>query len=791
MSQGQNPRRPQGAQNRHGTAKPAAAHKRPAPKAAASGTEKKRTAVKKPSNAAKNTEKEPAKKESRGKRIFFRILRVIGCLVCLGIIALSIVGVLVSLYLVDVTQNDDELLDLSEIKLNYSSVIYYRDTETGEWTEYQKLVGEADRTWVEIGDIPENLQNAFIAAEDRDFKTHSGVNFQRTVFAVTNEIYHKLTGGYLNAAGKQGASTIDQQLVKNILGDDASSGSEGYLRKIREIFRAYMLDKRYSKDIIMEAYLNTLSLTGNKGGVAAGAQDYFGKNDLNDLTLAECASIACITKNPTAYNPRTQPQQHLKRRDYVLSSMLGEGMITQAEYDQAVASPLKLAEPKKSQSAYQYTWFTDQVIEEVVRDYVTQYNIQYGEGAMTTQEAERHLYNDGWRIYTTLVPEVQNSLDTHMVRGEFYQSHPVEISDTDEEGNVTTHTEDIEGGMVVINYDGELCGVAGSLEPKEGMREFNRGTQMFRQIGSTMKPIGAYALGIEMDYINYSSSIMDSAFLPEEKPELNITEPWPRNYSGAPSDQPVLVNLGLAKSLNTIAVRVGDYVGAENSYNFLTDILQIDTLHPEDISLSPMNLGALTEGMSPYQLAGAYMMFGSGGIYKTPHAYLSVEDRSGEEILTPTVTTTQAISPETAMIMNKMLRGVLYGPGGTAHGLYPQVNGMDSVGKTGTTQDDKDHWWVGLTPYYVTAGWMGYDTPTTLPLRAYSKHPPTLTWRAVMNEAQANLEFKAFPVSENVYTTQYCLVTGDVAGPTCPEQATGYYKKDGLLPPAEPCYAHN
>lgn len=790
MTQGQGPRR--GAQPRRGASSSAA--RRPAPQKRANA------APRRTKPAGQQPDKpSPPKKEGKAKRVCFAILRVLGCMVCLGVMAVSVVGVLLSLYLVDVTQNDDELLDLSDIKLNYSSVIYYRDTATGEWTEYQKLVGEADRTWVEIGDIPMDLQNAFIAAEDRDFKTHSGVNFQRTIFAIVNELYNKVTHSYLTSVGKQGASTIDQQLVKNILDDDASQGSEGYLRKIREIFRAYMLDKRYSKDIIMEAYLNTLSLTGNKGGVAAGAQDYFGKTDLKQLTLAECASIACITKNPTAFNPRTQPQQHIKRRNYVLYSMLNEGMITQQQYDAAVAEPLRLAEPKKSYSTQSYSWFTDQVIEEVLRDYMAQYNAKYGEGAMTKAEAERHLYNDGWRIYTTLVPEVQDAMERHMVRGDFYESHPVEIEDTDaggsplynEDGTPKTHTEDIEGGMAVINYDGELCGVVGSLEAKTGMREFNRGTQMHRQIGSTMKPIGAYALGIEQDKINYSSSIMDSAFLPEEKPELNITEPWPRNYAGAPSDEPVLVYRGLAKSLNTIAVRVGDYVGAQSSYDFLTNILQIDTLHPADISLSPMNLGALTEGMSPYQLAGAYMMFGNGGVYKTPHAYVSVEDRSGEEILTPTVTTTQAISPETAMIMNKMLHNVLYMAEGTASGLYPTVNDMDSAGKTGTTQDDKDHWWVGLTPYYVTAGWMGYDTPTTLPLRAYSKHPPTLTWRAVMNEAQESLEFKAFPTSENVYTAQFCTETGDIAGPNCPATATGYYKKDGILPPADPCYAHS
>ncbi|MEG2053378.1 MAG: biosynthetic peptidoglycan transglycosylase, partial [Oscillospiraceae bacterium] len=214
-------------------------------------------------------------KKSSGKGIVFGILRFIGCCICLGIMLVSVAAVMISLYLVDVTQDDDILLDLNNLKLSYSSGIYVKDTATGEQIEYQKLVGKENRVWKDLSQIPENLQDAFIAAEDQNFRTHSGISVKRTVFAAINDIGHKITNVYIGGV-KQGASTIDQQLVKNILADDDASGIEGYARKLRELFRAYMLDQRYGKDMILEAYLNTISLTGNKGGVEVGAQDYFG-----------------------------------------------------------------------------------------------------------------------------------------------------------------------------------------------------------------------------------------------------------------------------------------------------------------------------------------------------------------------------------------------------------------------------------------------------------------------------------------------------------------------------------
>lgn len=761
--------------------------------------------------------------------IFLGFLKFCFAMMCLGIIAASVVAVMVSSYLAKATVNDEALLDLDNLKLSYSSVILVRDSDTGEFYEFLRLVGDENREWVELKDIPLLVQNAFIAAEDQNFRTHSGFSIKRNVFAVLNELSYKFTGQYLGSGIKQGASTIDQQLVKNLLDDDDTEGTAGYMRKLREVFRAYVLERRYSKDMILEAYLNIIPLTGINAGVEAGAQRYFGKS-VQDLSLPEAASLACITNNPTRYNPWNNPEEHLGRRDYVLQCMQEQGYISESEYQSALATPLdsylndisadpnihdqtteegtttgnkviQMVDPETGEPMFdpetgepinqvvpytsQYNWFVEQVLNEVTRDLMEQKD-------MSRSEAFNYIFNNGLRIYATMDPKVQSIAEQVMADATMFPQIAHELTDdngqpvTDEAGNPQVIYP--QSAMAVINYDGELVAVVGGLGTKTEDRAFNRATDARRPIGSTMKPIGAYGLGIEYDLITYSTYMPDMPIqvpagkLDAHAPDPNAPADWPRNYAGTPSGNNFTVAEALARSLNTIAVRVGQQVTPENSFEFLTSTLQISSLiYPNDVDLGPMNLGSLTEGISPYELAGAYMIFGNGGRFTTLHSYLSVEDRSGDIVVEPVITTMQAISEETAMIMNKMLYGVLHSAGGTGNGLYVRDD-MDSVGKTGTTSDDKDHWFVGLTPYYCTATWWGYDKQVPLNFHQYGKHPPTLAWRAVMEQAQEGLEFKAFPTSEGVVTVSYCTESGSKAGPNCPSVAVGYYKADGRQP---------
>ncbi len=703
-----------------------------------------------------------------GRSAFFKkALNIIGILFCVGVICGSILAVVIVSYLVKVTANDDRTLNLNEIKLSYTTILYAQEEESGEWVEYQRLgsqEGGENRVWVDLGDMNEYLPLAFIAVEDKTFYDHGGVNWYRSFAALANDILMKLNLPSLFSS-RQGASTITQQLIKNLTGDEQQDG----MRKLREMYRAMVLEKQYSKDFILEAYLNVLRLTGQIAGVQSGAYNYFGV-DVKDLTIAQCASIAAITKNPYAYNPYTFPEDHIERRDYVLWCMFDQGIITEEQYNDALAEELNLQETTITNTGSRNTWFTDTVIEEVITDLVAQHGY-------TRAEATTLLYNGGLRIYTTLVPSLQNAMEEVMTEATMFADRTHTYTATVNGASVEIE-EEAQACMVSLTYNGGIAAIVGGIGEKEVDRGLNRAL-VPRQTGSSMKPIAAYVLGIEYQYITMSSAIMDSPLKQIRDEQTGILKDWPQNYSRTYEEKEVLVSAAIARSLNTIAVKVGQMVGVGTMYDFLEGTLGITSLVPSgaqnDKDLAPLVLGALTQGISPLEMAGAYMMFGNGGVHYTPHSYTTVENAQGDVILEKNVTRIQAISEETAAIMLRMLTAVLQ-PGGTGGGLA--TNNMASAGKTGTTSDNKDHWFVGLTPYYVTATWWGFDHPDVLTKFTYATHPPTTAWRAVMNAAQKDLPWKAFPVCKTLTELTICAESGDLANGACPETRTGYYKQD-------------
>ncbi len=674
------------------------------------------------------------------------------------------------MYLVKVTAGDDAFLNLNDTKLSYTSIIYYQDKETGEYKEYQRLDGDENRVWVDLEDIPLHVQNAFIAVEDKDFYDHHGVNFIRTFAAMINEYTPiKLF------SSKQGASTITQQLVKNLSNDNAGSGIQGALRKIREIFRAIVLEKEYSKEEILESYLNTLRLSEKWAGVQAGANNYFGK-DIRDLTIAEGALLAGITKNPSRYNPYRHLDAAMERRDDILYFMNQQGKITEEEYQAALAEEVVLDDTIHTNSDMN-SYFTDMVFEQVLDDLVEQLG-------MTRGDAEHMLYNDGLRIYSTVDPTVQSAMEEVMLNkdGVFR-----EVKATYKDPNTGETKEQYpQAAMVSVDYNGAIVACVGGLGEKTGNRVLNRAVDAPRQTGSTMKPIGAYAMAMEYQYINFSTALYDDYCWEidnDRTPEEGDMRPWPINYGDVNGNKFSLDDIpvaeGIERSLNTIAVRTLMMLGPEAAYDFVKNTLHVTTLADADMDYPPMALGGLTYGISPLEMAAAYAIFGNGGKYITPYCYTTVETSAGEVLLENKVTTVQAISEETAYIMNRALRLVLRGSKGTSYGLW--TDRMDSVGKTGTSSEDKDHWFIGVTPYYSTACWWGYDHPQELAWKQYSIHPPTTAWRNVMNKAQKNLELKSFEVPKNVQTQEYCGDTGNLANANCPDKKTGYYTKDNPL----------
>ena len=731
------------------------------------------------------------KKKMTAGRVLGAIMRFIASCLCVCIILGSVAAVAVSLYVVKETQGDSDLLDLTQLELAYTTIIYSQqinDQGQPEWVEYQRLQSpEENRIWKPLNEISPYIQHAFVAVEDENFYTHPGFSFKRTVLAAINEVIRKLTGSYLTGS-QLGASTIEQQLIKNITGEDESSGIEGYARKVKEIFRAIALDNRFSKEEILEAYLNTIGLTGNTAGVEAGANQYFGKSAA-DVTIAEAASIAAITKNPSRFNPYTNPEEHLKRRDDIILFMQQQGYITQAEAEAAWATPLNLVEKTTDENAAvqtDYSWFTDYLIEEVIADLVEANPLNRDD--WNREAANDYLHNGGLRIYATVDPEVQSVMENVWLEGKYWEPMPIENYDDPNDPDDTPRTITTQAAGVVINYKGELVGVAGGLGQKTENRGFNRGTGMTRQVGSTMKAVAAYPLGIDMDLINYSSVLMDDYFpIPDGKGGTRTD--WPSNWSGRYSHSMTTVYEALKQSLNTVAVRVGDWVTPRTMFEFARETLGITTLDENsDIDLAPMVLGATTTGLSPYELAGAYMMYGDGGRMTSLHSYTSVRDYQGNEILEKDIVTTQAIGEDTAYIMNRLLHSVLFDRGGTAYGIHPDANVMDSIGKTGTTNDNKDVWFVGLTPKYVMATWYGYDQNE--PMDDYNSyyiyknkgsqkgHPGASAFAEVMDTIQADLseeEIVEWEKPDSVEIGAFCTISGDIPTDGCP-RGTGYYK---------------
>ena len=794
-----------------------------------------------PGAPAPKNKKKPKKRRS----IIGMIFSFIGCMLCLCIMAASVGGVLLSMYIVQVTADDAETLDLDNQKNKETSIIYDINVD-----EYATLSRNENRIWRDLSAMPENLQHAVIAVEDKNFYTEPGINLKGTIGAALNAF----TGNRIWGTNR-GASTLEQQLIKNLTGDNEQDN----MRKVREIFRALGLDNKYSKETILEAYLNTIPLTGIVHGMEAGAQEYFGKH-VEDLTLAECAALASITKNPTAYNPATNPEQLTTRRNHVLYEMYTQGYVTEAEYNAAKAETITLVESAASTEnatrSSSNSWFTDALYTELLNQLQTDLNY-------TAEEAKELIFSGGLRIYSTVDPTVQAAVEKTMYNEDdlipaLWHEEPVCLRDypadtsswddvqydeatglpitkdgyavygqeaipvyEDEEGTTlkTGKSTDpdypndttvylcvyekvrTQAAMAVLDYDGNILGIGGGIGEKKYDLGFNRATSP-HQTGSTMKPIGAYALALDYKLISYSSPQMDIPYYTAEDKRVlkdeyigkmdpysqaaqsrsDVWRAWPTNYGDVGGQgNTMLVYDALQQSYNTVAVWVGNLVGVDYLYNFVHDTLECSYISAEsDMDLGPLVLGSQSSGLTVVQLAGAYTMFNTG-TFTTPHYYTEVTDSQGNMILDNNkyINTTQAISADTAYIMNRMLRNVLHSSKGTAYGKAPDGE-MDSVAKTGTTSNHKDYTFAGLTPYYVTAIWWGCDRPTEMdklgkPGRNGS--PIQYAWKYLMEDLQADLPVKEFAKGENVVEKRFDTSTGAIVSGG---GAVGYYTEDNL-----------
>jgi hypothetical protein len=593
--------------------------------------------------------------------------------------------------------------------MDSNSNIVYLDPNTGEEKNLLTLSSDENRIWVDLDATPKNLQNAFIAIEDERFPIHNGVDIKRTLKATLTYFLDKLTGK--GGQASLGGSTITQQLIKNITGDDEQTIS----RKISEISKAIDLEKKLSKDQILELYLNCIFLSQNCHGVQTAANLYFDK-DVSQLNLAECASIASITQNPALYDPFINPDKNKEKQELVLAKMLSLGYITQEEYDEAVNYPLTFS--KDTAATKKEEIITSYYVDQVVRDAISRLQ----EKGYSESLATKMVYSGGLKIYCAYDPEIQSIVEEY-----YYNTN--NFPDSSAQSSI----------VIIDPSDGRVVAMAGGIGEKEASFTLNRAAQSPRQPGSTIKPLAVYAPALDNGTINTSTRVMD---------KRKSYDGWvPRNYSYTYSNSEVGLDYALQQSLNTVPVEIMSDMGIQTSFDFMTQKLGFTTLVEAeeingeiytDLGYAQLALGGLTHGATNIEMTAAYCIFPNQGVYNKPYTFTEIKNESGETILTgrDSDTTWEAIKPETAAIMNRYLNSVV--TSGTGRGAALS-DGTFTAGKTGTTSENFDRWFIGYSPYYVASVWYGYDTPASIEM---SSNPCIPVWKNVMDKVHSTIKKK-------------------------------------------------
>lgn len=692
-------------------------------------------------------------------------------IVLIFVITMAMLACMAAAYIKNVILPEADL-KLDEYNPNLTSTMYYKDPDTGDYVEMQDLYAEENRVWVKIEEMPQDLLDAAVAIEDKRFYKHHGVDWIRTAKAVLC----MFTG-----TDVQGGSTLTQQLIKNITTEDDVTVK----RKITEIFRALEFEKNYSKEDILEWYLNYIYLGQRCNGVYTASYKYFGKH-VSELSLAECASLIGITNNPSKYDPlghleivdeetgevTTSRDFNKQRQELILKSMLEQDYITKEEYDAAMAEELNFDNGKDTQAnSAIYTWYEDAVIDQVLEDLMETYD-------WSEEYAKTKLFSGGLEIYTCMNPDVQAAVD--------------EIYNNRENLNFTSASgQAIQSAITIIdNETGDVVALAGGMGEKTTSRGWNRAIDSLRPPGSSIKPLSVYAPAIELGYITPSSTYEDSPYKTENG------KGWPVNATGRYQGT-VSIAKAVRESINTVAVKVLDDVGTQTSYEFMRDRFHIQLVESRgvedtnftDIALAPLALGGLTDGVSTYQMAAAYSVFPRMGTYKEPRLYSVVLDSNDEILLNNEQKEDKsALSERTCFYINGMLQSVVTGPSG-ATGTAANFAGQDIAGKTGTTTSRKDLWFVGYTPYYTAAVWTGYDQQERL--APGLRNPSTVLWKQVMSKVHAGLPYKEFaqPDTSQMKAVTVCAVSGKLPGPACGGHlTTQYFFVDDV--PTSTCTVH-
>lgn len=679
---------------------------------------------------------------------------------------------------------------------------------TADGTQLQKLnASTANRIYVTIDKIPKVLQLAVVAIEDERFYEHNGIDPQGILRAATVAAQ----SGTLT----QGASTITQQLLKNnvFTGWTDENTSEKIRRKLQEQYLALKLEEVAGKDTILENYLNTINLGAGAYGVQAASLKYFNK-DVSELTLSEASVLAGITKNPTRYNPLTNPQDNAARRSDVLAAMVKCKFITaeeaQAAKDDDVYSRIGAVSDEQAANESPYTYFMDAMIQQVIQD------LQDKNG-YSKAKAITSVYSGGLKIYATQDLNIQAIADEEFANeanyppnikwgltyaisikraaGEtehfssehmtaYYQQedpnfHMQFYSQEDGQSYIDTYRQSLlaegdtvlaesihfapqpQAAMVILDqHTGEVKAVVGGRGDKETNLSWNRATDSNRQPGSSIKPIGIYGPAIDTGGMTLAQTFNDAPTTFSNGVTFSNAD---NTYAG-----PLTIRRALQLSKNTVAVKVVQQIGTQTAYQYLVN-LGLDSLTEADSYAESIALGGLTNGASPLEMAGAYASFAHDGVYQRPIFYTKIVDGDGNIILDNSKERGRRVfkSSTAELMTNSLISNVTEGIASN-FSLY----NSPVAGKTGTTDYYKDEWFCGFTPYYTGAIWVGYDNAQPMDKDDYYFH--SRLWTSIMNRVHADLAYTDFPSSGTLEKVYVCRHSGLLANEACIAAGTSY-----------------
>ena len=711
------------------------------------------------------------KQQTQWSAIALRVGKVVGTLLLLGIVTGAFMACYAAVYIKSVIIPEASL-DLSSYTLNENSVIYYPN-DSGELVELQTLVGAENRQWVDYEDIPQDLINAVVAVEDKRFYEHNGVDWYRTAGAFVNM--------FIGMRNTFGGSTLTQQLVKNITEYDDVTVK----RKILEIFTALEMEKNYSKEDIITYYLNEIYLGQGCYGVQSAAQVYFGK-DVSELSLAECACLAGITNNPSLYSPYstlkvtryqcsecgkysltkddvcsecgaknsfdegtvwTARDYNKSRQETILNLMADPDTMGDKVYDAQViqeAKEQKLVfrsdwdeETEAQHNANTstqtiYSWYVEAVIDEVIKDLMEQTHL-------SKEVVTKMVYSGGLQIVVPYDPDVQAAVDAV-------------YNDASNLNYVSPSGQKMKSGITVVdNSTGYVVAIGGDVGEKTINRGWSYATDTVRQPGSSIKPLAVYAPALE-------EGLITPVTVTDDVPRW-MGSYWlknsPNRYRGLTT-----VLEGVTQSINTISANVMEMLTPQKSFEYMTETFGISTMVEErvlengevksDVGMSQLAIGGLTDGISTFEMAAAYATFPRNGAFTEATTYLSVKDHNGEMLIDNTPTTEYVLSQRTTYYINQMLSNVVSNGTGTA----ARISGQTVAGKTGTTDNAVDQWFVGYTSYYTAAVWNGY--PNNESVGGLWPSPSAKLWQKVMSRVHENLPQKSFSEPAGLVSVSIC-----------------------------------